>query len=191
MNVRKENIMKAKKLFLCATLATACIFSLIGCSSSSSSDDVKVIEGTADTTETTDASTGSSGYVFTYQGTEIPVDADAADIIEALGEPNSYFEAESCAAQGIGKHYTYNDIEIETYPDGDTDRILYVMLKSDAVSTAEGINISSTKDDILEAYGEPTEEITGSLVYEKDSMKLKFLFDGDSIISIEYDSPLA
>ncbi len=178
--------MKANKYMTMLAGALIAATVLVGCGAS---DDVKVIEGTAKTGEATEATESkSNSYTFSYQGTEIPVDADFAPILEKLGEPGSYFESPSCAAQGIGKHYTYNDFEIETYPDGDTDRVLYVMLKTDAVSTAEGINISSTKDDIIAAYGEPTEEVTGSLIYETGDMKLKFLFNGDSMVSIEYDS---
>lgn len=178
--------MKANKLIVTVMLATSLSACLFGCGN----DDVKVIDGNGASTSAAGES-ASDGYVFSYKNIDIPVDADFAPILEELGEPNSYFESESCAAQGIGKHYTYNDFEIETYPDGDVDRVLYVMLKSDAVSTKEGINTSSTKDDIIAAYGEPTEEVTGSLIYKTSSMKIKFLFNGDSMISIEYDSPLA
>ncbi len=176
--------MKAKKLIGLA-IALTCVLGLFGCSS----NDVKTIDSTSSTVSGTE--NANAGYVFSYKGTDIPVDADFAPILEELGEPNSYFESPSCAAQGIGKHYTYNDFEIETYPDGDIDKVLYVMLKSDAVSTKEGINTSSTKDDIIAAYGEPTEEVTGSMIYQLSDMKLKFLFNGDSMISIEYDSPKA
>ena len=71
------------------------------------------------------------------------------------------------------------------------DRVLYVMLTSDAVATAEGINLSSSKEDVIAAYGEPTKEVSGSLIYEVGDMKLKFLFSGDSMVSIEYDSSKA
>ena len=176
--------MKAKKLIV-LTMALTCTLGLFGCGG----NDVKTINNSSSSASSTEAS--AEGYVFTYKNTDIPVDADFAPILESLGEPNSYFESPSCAAQGIGKHYTYNDFEIETYPDGDIDRVLYVMLKTDAVSTKEGINTSSSKDDVIAAYGEPTEEVTGSLIYEQSDMKLKFLFNGDSMISIEYDSPKA
>ena len=178
--------MKVNKSFLTVALIAACALCLFGCGN----NDVKVIDGNGGSTSSTTES-ASDGYVFSYKNTEIPVDADFAPILESLGKPNSYFESESCAAQGIGKHYTYNDFEIETYPDGDVDRVLYVMLKSDAVSTKEGINTSSSKEDVIAAYGEPTEEVTGSLIYSTSSMKIKFLFNGDSMISIEYDSPKA
>lgn len=178
--------MKASKYMVALALTATMTASLIGCGSS---DDVKVIDGNAKTETASEVDeTAAAGYVFSYKGTEIPVDADFAPILEALGDPGNYFESPSCAAQGIGKHYTYNDFEVETYPDGDVDRVLYVMLKSDAVSTAEGVNTSSTKEDIIAVYGEPTEEVTGSLIYEMPEMKLKFLFSDGVMVSIEYDS---
>ena len=169
-------------------LIAATTLSLYGCGSSS---DTKVIESDAiSNAQVGSTESTAAGYVFNYDGMDIAVDSDVAPIIEKLGEANNYFESPSCAAEGIGKLYTYNDFEIQTYPDGNVDRILYVLFKTDNVATAEGIDLSSSKDDIIEAYGQPTEEVTGSMKYEKDDMILAFIFDGDSLISIEYDSSL-
>ena len=132
-----------------------------------------------------------NGYYFSYNDMDIRVDADAKAVTDALGESDTYFESPSCAAQGTGRLYGYGDFEIQTYPDGDDDKILYVMLKTDMVSTPEGIDISKSRDDVMECYGKPDEENASSLIYEKDGMKLKFIFDKDDMISIEYDSPLA
>ena len=131
----------------------------------------------------------AGGFVFNYNGTEVKVDVEADPVIEALGDYESYFESPSCAAQGIGKLYSYKDFEIETYPDGDIDRILYVRLKSDMAATGEGIDLSASMDDVRAAYGEPAEEKDSAMIYEKGGMKLKFIFDGDEMLSIEYDSP--
>ncbi|QFJ53781.1 hypothetical protein [Pseudobutyrivibrio xylanivorans] len=175
-----------KNKILALGLVCAMALSLAACGGESS--DTKVIEGNA--TQTASSSESSSGgYTFTYDSTNIAVDTDAAPVIEKLGEPKSYFESPSCAADGIGKLYTYNDFEIQTYPDGDKDLILYVLLRTDNVATAEGIDLSSSRDDIIAAYGEPTSEATGAMTYEKNGTKLVFIFDGDSLISIEYDSP--
>ena len=176
-----------KRKLLAFGIVTAMALSMVACGGS---DDTKVIEassngaGDAESTAQND-----EGYVFHYDGTELKMDDDAAPIVEKLGEPSQYFESPSCAAEGIGKLYTYDDFEIQTYPDGDKDLILYVMLRTDNVATAEGIDLSSSKDDIIAAYGEPSSETSGSMTYEKDGTKLVFIFDGDSLISIEYDSP--
>lgn len=131
-----------------------------------------------------------TGYVFTYNGTTLAVDMDMSTVEDELGEPDSYFEQPSCAAEGIAKIYTYSSFEINTYPDGNQDLIACIILKDDNVATAEGIDLSMTKEDIIDAYGSGYEETERSIVYEKDGMKLCFILDGDDIISIEYDSPV-
>ena len=177
--------MKNKLLVLALTAIMA--ISAVACGSS---NDTKVIESNGSAQSGQSGSTASAaGYVFSYNGTAIPVDADVAPILEALGEPKDEFTSPSCAGQGDGHLYTYNDFEIQTYPDGDKDLVLYVQLRTDNVATAEGIDLSSSRDDIIAAYGEPASEETGSLKYEKDGVGLVFIFDGESLISIEYDSP--
>lgn len=170
-------------------LIMAISLSMVACGNSS---DTKVIESntSAEATGSEQVATANAGYVFNYDGMDIPVDADVAPIIDKLGEPNSYFESPSCAADGIGKLYTYSDFEIQTYPDGDVDKVLYVMLRTDNVATEEGIDLSSSREDIVGAYGQATEEDSSSMKYEKGDMTLVFIFDGDSLISIEYDSAM-
>ena len=48
-----------------------------------------------------------------YVGMEMPKD---------LGEPTSYFEAASCAIQGLDKDYTYGSILVKTEDDGKTEQ---------------------------------------------------------------------
>lgn len=173
-----------KNKILVFALIGAMALSFVACGGSS---DTKVIEGSS-TTSSTEAA-GTPGYVFSYNGIDMPVDSDVAPVLEKLGEPKKEFTSPSCAGQGDGHLYTYDDFEIQTYPEGDKDLILYVSFRTDNVATAEGIDLSSSKDDIVAAYGEPTSEETSSMKYEKDGVSLVFIFDGDSLISIEYDSP--
>ncbi len=177
-----------KKVIATILIATTSLM-MVACGSSSG--DTKVIESSSNSSNGAAASSKSeSGFTFEYEGLEITVDADVAPVIEKLGEPSKYFESPSCAAEGIGKLYTYSDFEIQTYPDGDVDRVLYVRLRTDNVSTKEGVDLSSSKDDIISAYGEPTSEGTGSMTYENNGTSLIFIFDGDALSSIEYDSEL-
>ncbi len=62
-----------------------------------------------------------------------------------------------------------------------------VILKDDSVSTAEGICIGDSLEKLLEAYGEGVQE-NGMLVYSRDGMKLCFILQEDSVVSIEYRS---
>lgn len=182
----------------------ACIFMLAGCGGSSE----KVIEGTPENQtvgETAGSEAGkessgqeteeagemaessAKGYIFLYNGTEIVVDADMAPVLQALGEPDSYFEAESCAFKGLDKIYTYGSFEIDTYPVEEKDYISAIIFKDDAVATAEGISIGDLVEKVKDTYDGYTEE-TGKIVCEKDGMKLNFIVQDDAVISIEYQS---
>lgn len=136
-----------------------------------------------------DDASGGKGYVFTANGVEIAVDADMGPILEALGDDYSYFEEPSCAIPDTtAKIYTYSGFEVDTYQDGDTDLVGSIILKDDTVATAEGVDLSMTKADVVEAYGEEYTEEGTALVYTKDGMTLSFILDGDNIASIQYDS---
>ena len=176
-------------------------------------NDVKVIEGTVQSKETnsettagTEADAGPAnavvstaeqpeqasanykGYVFVYKGVTIEMDADAAPIVEQLGEPDSYFEAPSCAFEGIDKMYTYGGLELDTYPTEDKDYVSSVIFKDDTLTTAEGIGIGDSVSSLETAYGTQWNDEDGMMVYEKDGMKLCFIADEDSVISVEYRS---
>ena len=190
-------------------ILTASLLLLSGCGSNG---DEKVIEGDVQTiesggatqsgeadeavsgaqeesqNETAQAEDNIKGYVFTYNDVSVGMDADAAPIVEKLGEPVSYFEAASCAFEGLDKIYTYNGFELDTYPVGDKDYVSSVILKDDSVSTAEGICIGDSLEKLQQAYDGEGEENSGMLVYTKDGMKLCFIMQGEFIISIEYRS---
>lgn len=185
-----------KKVAVC--IMAAALF-LAGCGSNAKviEGEVKTQggEGAAETSEGTDGQNGEEvqaekssykGYVFRSGDVVIEMDADAAPVLEKLGEPNSYFEAPSCAFEGVDKMYTYGSFELDTYPTGDKDFISAVIFKDDSITTPEGIGIGDSREKLTEAYGgEGTEEL-GMTVYRKDDMKLCFIFQEDSIASIEY-----
>lgn len=154
----------------------------------------KETEKLTNTSEETNTSVPANlkGYIFQTQGISgmisMGVDMDAASVIEGLGKPDSYFEAPSCAFQGIDKMYTYSHFEIDTYPDGDKDKISMILFLDDLVSTSEGICIGMSKEDMEKAYGTDYEVSNGFYRYTKDNMKLSFIIKNGEITSIEYDS---
>jgi len=127
-----------------------------------------------------------SGYTYDLEGTEVKLNAEMAPIVEALGEPDNYFESESCAFQGLDKVYTYGSVVITTYPLEEIDYVYTIELKDDTVETAEGIYIGATKDDVTSAYGEPSEDTGIAYVYEKGESKLSVIFEGDTVSSIVF-----
>lgn len=126
------------------------------------------------------------GYVFTYRDVEVEIDAEATPILEKLGEANSYFEAASCAFNGLDKMYTYSSFELDTYPMGDKDYVSLILFKDDSISTAEGVSIGDPEEKIVQVYGDDALEEDGMIVYQKDGMKLCFIVNEGSVSSIEY-----
>ncbi len=144
--------------------------------------------GDSDESGETPAAQTEKGYLFESEGVKISVDADVKPVIDRLGEADSYFEAASCAFEGLDKTYTYAGFRIETYPEKDKDLTACIILTDDSVSTPEGVCIGNSVEELKEAYGEASSEEPGMLVYEKEGMKLCFIVDGDEISSIEYRS---
>lgn len=128
------------------------------------------------------------GYVFAHNDVSFTVDMEAAPVIEALGEPTSYYEVPSCAFEGLEKIYDYTSFEITTYELDGADYIANIFLKDDLVETPEGVSLFMTYDDMAAAYGEDFTESEGQYVYTKDNMKLIFIATDGEILSIQYGS---
>ncbi len=128
------------------------------------------------------------GYYFTYQGVEITVDMPAAEILKALGPHNTYFEAASCAIEGMIRTYGYGSFELDTYELNGTEYISSIYFKDDTVATEEGAYLFMTKEQLLSIYGNEYVEESGMLVYYKDEKKLKFLVTKGEVTAIQYIS---
>lgn len=179
--------MKMKKLAV--VLMMAGMLLVTGCGNNE-----KVIDGNVQNqgssnvqNDSTNKAQGTKGYAFVSNGTTVEMDVDAAPIIEKLGEPVSYYEAASCAFEGLDKMYTYKGFELDTYPNGDADYVSAVIFKEDSIKTPEGVGLGDTSEKVEKAYGSGTQE-NGMLVYAKDGMKLCFIIKDDEVVSVEYRS---
>ena len=169
---------KMKGIFAAAVIVMGLSLAACGSSDGGSSSSGSSSSGSA-------ASSSSEGFSFTSGSTKIEMNADASAIVDELGDPDDYFESESCAFEGLDKVYTYPGFHLNTYPVDDKDYVLSVDFMDDTVETDEGISIGSTKDEVTEAYGEPAEETSSSLVYEKGDTEMTIGLDGDSVSSLE------
>lgn len=150
-------------------------------------------QGSEDVIKDNDENTGGNvderaedGYVFEVDGITIALNAKASSILEKLGEPMDYFEAKSCAFQGLDKIYTYSGFEMHTYEIDGVDHVLAVMFLDDSVSTKEGIYLSSDFDHVLQAYGDEYTQEQNVYTYELGKSKLSFMIEDDEVVSIEY-----
>ena len=188
-----------KKLIL-LTLIAAMLLALSACGGT---NNVGIIGGADGPTQIIVGSSGGgektaagstedeSRYAFVHKGVSIVPDMEAASILEALGEPLSYFETASCAFEGLGKVYTYGGFELDTYPMDGTDYISSVIFKDDSVSTAEGLMIGDSGEKIVEVYGQPSSSADNLYTYEKGGAQLRFILQAGDIVSIEYMSLVA
>ncbi len=128
------------------------------------------------------------GYTFKVGTTEIVMNANAADILTALGEPKSYTEEASCAFEGLDKTYFFGNFYLTTYPVGDEDFVYGLWLVDDSLSTPEGIYIGATQAEVEAAYG--TEGFNGSNAYvmTKGLSKLTIILENGNVSSIQYDA---
>ncbi len=162
------------KRILIAIMAT---MMLVGCSSSTEE---------TESDATTSTTTEEKGYIFEYNDIEIEMNEDTSLFLEDLGEELSYFEAESCAFEGIDKTYTYAGFQLITYPTDDVDYVSSIVLKDDTVSTQEGICIGDEKASVEEAYGTDYEDDNGAYIYTKTDSKLEFIFEDSYVTAITY-----
>lgn len=147
---------------------------------------------TSQTSSTAGESTGvPAGYYFETNGVVIQIDAPAAPILEKLGEPMNYFEAKSCAFDGMDKIYSYSGYEFQTYTLDGVDLIFSIRFLDDSVATREGISLNATLADVTKAYGTDYETSTKQIIFKDEASKLTFLMEDDAVVAIEYGTLVA
>ena len=136
------------------------------------------------------AVTEGSKYTFVYamgqDSCKLPMNQEFTQLASYLGEPETYFEAESCAFQGLDKTYNYPGFELVTYPIDGVDYISNIYFTDGTVSTAEGIQIGSTLEEMTAAYGEDYTENFGQYSYTDGDTQLSFLIEDGKVASVEY-----
>ena len=125
-------------------------------------------------------------FTFVYKDCALSMNAEFAPLLAVIGEPDAYFEAASCAFDGLDKFYTYGGIELTTYPDGDKDYISSIRLLDNTASTPEGITIGSTKAEVVAAFGDGYTDSGDLYTWESENAILSILFENDAAISVEY-----
>lgn len=172
--------MKKRSLLVIACLMSAVLLMLTACGGGSKEPE---------TSGNNDAEQGNK-LVFVYNNTEIAMKADAAPILEALGEAKSYTEAASCAFEGLDKTYYYGSFYLYTYPDGDTDHVNMVVLCDDTLATPEGLSIGDSKDKVESTYGAEGYNGTNAYVYTEGDCTLTIIMENDRVNSIQYGAVL-
>lgn len=162
--------MKTYVKLLSAFFAVLMLFTLSACGGGE-------VEQTQETQRVPEWSMNVNGREL-YVGMDMPKD---------LGEPTAYFEAASCAIQGLDKDYTYGSILVKTEDDGKQERIVGLTILDDGAATNMGATIGSTRDEVVGVHGTPSEESETSLIYAAgEGVIAKFLLRDGTVTSITY-----
>lgn len=146
------------------------------------------VKETEATQETDAPAPAVDAFGFTYNGVEIAMNANAADIIAQLGEPRSYTEEASCAFVGLDKTYFYGSFYLQTYPQGEEDFVYCAWLVDDSITTDEGIYIGATQAEVESAYGTAGYNGSNAYLMTAGDSKLTVIMKDGVVSSIQYDA---
>ena len=130
----------------------------------------------------------ANSWKYTVRGVDILMHAEAAPILEALGEPVSYTEEASCAFTGLDKTYYYGGFYLQTYPLGDKDYIYSAWLVDDSSETPEGIYIGATQAEVEAAYGADAFNGSNAYILTGTTSTLTIILTDGTVSSIQYDA---
>lgn len=168
------------KRFWIMTILACLVLSLAACGGTEQPDSDPV-----DTTPTV-----CTGFSFTYNGVEIAVNAPAAEILAALGEPKSYSEETSCAFSGLDKTYYYGSFYLCTYPLGEYDYVYSFWFVDDSIENAEGLYIGAPESMVESAYGAESYNGANAYILTRDKTTLTVIIDDGVVKSIQYTMDL-
>ena len=175
------------KKLICLILALAMMACFVACGSTETTNNGSN-SGASNTQNSNTPVTATDGYVFTYNGMDIAMHAEATDIIAALGEPKTYTEEASCAFTGLDKTYFYGSFYVQTYPVGDKDYIFGVWFADDSVSTQEGVYVGMPQADVEAKYGAESFNGSNAYIMNKGASTLTVIIKDGVVSSIQYDA---
>ena len=181
-------------IILAAVMILTMAFSLTGCGSQGSGSDTPApteAQATeAQATEGSDAETGIAvdDTTFTYNGVSVALDAELEPVISALGDADDVKSELSCHGEGDDKTYTYGGFIVKSYPKDGVDRVLEVLINDAGIPTSKGIEVGSSLDDVIAAYGDVYTTIANKrYVYNAGGGKtLRFVVEDNAVVQIDY-----
>ena len=126
-----------------------------------------------------------SSYYLTYNNVDIRVNNNFNNYLAVLGRYNDYRESYSNLP---GTIYYYDNFQIETYYDGNVERIKSILFTGDNIYTNEGISIGDPEEYIIKTYNAATKYQNNVYVYDLNDTRLTFIVENGYIISIEYSA---
>lgn len=102
---------------------------------------------------------------------------------EKCGQELQYSEVASCAFDGLDKTYIYENYEIKT---GLQDKIVSIYFKDEGISTNEGVKITDSYEEMIQAYSSDFKNEGNKYTYTKANTSIEFIVQNNIITGIEY-----
>ncbi len=128
------------------------------------------------------------GFYLKVKEIEIGVNCGAwlLDEIKAKGIDYKYYEAASCAYQGLDKIYTFDSFEVLVNTINGHDVIVLITLMDDLIKTSENLKIGDSVNKITEIYGKDGTLSGETYKYEKDKTYISIITKNGKISTISY-----
>lgn len=170
-------------IIIAAILMLTMAFTLTACGSDSKTDPT-----TAPTeAQPSDGAIAVADTTFVYNNISVALDGSIEEAIAALGEPLDVKSELSCHGEGDDKTYTYDGFVVKSYPKDGVDRVLEVLINIAGIPTSKGIEIGSSLDDVIAAYGSSYNTIAKFYVYNAGGGKtLRFYIEDNTVAQIDY-----
>ncbi len=125
-------------------------------------------------------------YVYKVGDGRVAMGTPVEDALALLGTDYEYFEAPSCAVEGLDYYYYYQNVTMVANDINGQRLVTGLWLLNDAVSTAEGIHIQSTNKEVLAAYGNDYEMRGTQMLYSGKNTILTIGIKDGKVNTIEY-----
>ncbi len=126
-----------------------------------------------------------------YNNIEIKIDMEVSPLLEKLGEPDHKETIEANEENSEEPYsYTYDNMTIYAYLKDKKQYVADVSISGPGdASTANGIKVGASKDNVAKIYGKVTDENMAS--YEIDKNVIMFIFEDDSVTNISLSRGLS
>ena len=120
-------------------------------------------------------------YKLTVNNIELKPQLFFNNIRSTVGIYNSYHYEDDIVV------FEYDSFEIGTYFENNVEKIFFVRITNEDITTDEGIKIGDTKEKMIKVYGKEYTEELNKYIYKLNNTSLSFIIDNDIIIEIEYN----
>lgn len=126
-----------------------------------------------------------------YNNIEIKIDMEVSPLLEKLGEPDHKETIEANEENSEESYsYTYDNMTIYAYLKDKKQYVADVSISGPGdASTANGIKVGASKDNVAKIYGKVTDENMAS--YEIGKNVIMFIFEDDSVTNISLSRGLS